>query len=354
MAKPGDTRPRRFQVINRAALKRLAILAIMLGTLIAWAWFTMIQMPGESYRGQLPPLTPREVALREALRRDVDVLASQIGPRNYEYYKNLTAAAGFLRSELTQAGYTVRSQSYQVEQQTYENLEVEILGRDRPDEIVVVGGHYDTAFTSPGANDNGTGASATLELARLFAGRQLGRTLRFVEFVNEEPPFFWTEAMGSLVYAKRCKARNEKIVAMLSLETMGYYSDEVGSQKYPPPLGSLYPLQGNFIGFVGNLASAPLVKEVVGLFRQYAQFPSEGGALPGELSGVGWSDQWAFWQQGYPGVMVTDTAPFRYPDYHTEGDTPDKVNFDRLARVVAGLEDVLKVLVRVTNSTRSP
>jgi hypothetical protein len=151
-----------------------------------------------------------------------------------------------------------------------------------------------------------------------------------------------------LVYAKRCKQRSENVVAMLSLETMGYYSDKIGSQRYPSPLlDSIYPLQGNFISFIGNIASSSLVKDVVASFRRHTQFPSEGAALPDFISGVGWSDHWSFWQQGYPGVMVTDTAPFRYPYYHTEDDTPDKVNYDHLARVVAGLERVIADLAGV-------
>ena len=328
----------RLQLVNRAALLRLTILAIIMGILITWGWFTMIQMPGESFRGELPPLTQKEVALKNALQRDVETLASEIGERNYLTYKNLTAAADFLKSSFAQARYQVQQQEYNIDNQIYYNFEVEISGTKRPEEIVIIGGHYDTVAGSPGANDNGTGAVATLELARLFAGKKPERTLRFVEFVNEEPPFFWTENMGSWVYAKRCKERKEKIVAMLSLETMGYYSDKIGSQNYPAPLNAFYPLQGNFIGFIGNINSGSLVREVIASFRRHTEFPSEGAALPGFISGVGWSDQWSFWQQGYPGVMVTDTAPFRYPHYHTEEDTPDKVNYEYLARVVAGLE----------------
>lgn len=235
----------------RAALLRVTVLSMILGVLISWAC-AMIQMPGKSFRGQLPPLTREEVALRDALKRDVEKLASEIGRRNYAYYNGLVAAADFLKTSLAQAGYQVQQQGYAIDNQTYYNIEVEIRGLDRADEIIVIGGHYDSVSTSPAANDNGTGAAATLELARLFAGKKPSRTLRFVEFVNEEPPFFCTENMGSLVYAKRCRERKEKVVAMLSLETMGYYSDEIGSQKYPPPLGLIYPLQGNFIGFIGN------------------------------------------------------------------------------------------------------
>lgn len=299
----------------------------------------MFQMPGESYRGELPPLTQKEVVLRDALQRDVEKLASEIGERNYLHYKELMAAADFLEASFAQAGYQVMRQGYTIDNQTYYNLEVEILGTQRADEIVIVGGHYDTVSGSPGANDNGTGAAATVELARLFAEKKPARTLRFVEFVNEEPPFFFSEGMGSLVYASRCKQRSEKVVAMLSLETIGYYSDKLGSQRYPiPQLSSIYPLQGNFISFIGNVSSGSLVRDAIASFRRHAKFPSEGTALPNDIIGVSWSDQWSFWQQGYPGVMVTDTAPFRYPYYHTANDTPDKINYDRLARVVAGLE----------------
>jgi Zn-dependent M28 family amino/carboxypeptidase len=304
-------------------------------------WGVMMKMPGKSHTGKLPPLTPIEMALRDALQQDVKVLAEDIGRRNYLHYSGLMAAADFLENQMVQAGYRVERQSYSIDQQTYDNLVVEIPGGDRADEIVVIGGHYDSVHLSPAANDNASGAAATLELAKRFADKHPARTLRFVQFVNEEPPFFWTEQMGSLVYAKRCKQRQENIVAMLSLETMGYYSDAVGSQKYPIPLGLIYPLQGNFISFIGNVASGALVRQAIASFRQHTQFPSEGAALPNALPGVGWSDHWAFWQQGYPAVMVTDTAPFRYPHYHTDADTPDKLDYDRLARVVFGLTRVI-------------
>jgi Zn-dependent M28 family amino/carboxypeptidase len=147
--------------------------------------------------------------------------------------------------------------------------------------------------------------------------------------------------MGSVVYAQRSQARQERIVAMLSLETMGYYADEPGTQVYPFPLNLVYPSQGNFIGFIGNLASGRLVRRAIRTFRRHARFPSEGAVLPAAVPGVGWSDQWAFWQQGYPGMMITDTAPYRYPYYHTPHDTPDKIDGARLARVVGGMEHVV-------------
>jgi len=335
--------------LSKSALSRLAVLGIILGIVIGWGWFAMIHMPGESYSGILPPLTQQQVALRDALQRDVEKLAVDIGERNYSYYQKLEASADFLEASFATSGYKVQRQEYKIGKMPFYNIEVEILGRDRPEEIVVIGAHYDSVVGSPGANDNGTGAAAVLALARAFAGKQTSRSLRFVEFVNEEPPFFQTPQMGSVVYANRSRDRNEKIVAMLSLETIGYYSDTPGSQLYPAPLNTIYPLTGNFIGFVGNTASGELVQDVVGSFRRHAKFPAEGAALPEYLTGVGWSDQWAFWQIGYPGVMVTDTAVFRYPYYHTQNDTPDKIDFDRTAQVVDGLEKVIANLVTYTN-----
>ncbi|MEP0855036.1 M28 family peptidase [Trichocoleus sp. DQ-U1] len=328
-------------LVNRGALTRLAIIGILLGIAIAWAWFTAIWMPGVSYQAALPPLTPQEETLRDALRQDVEKIAGELGEHSFSNYKNLEAAADFLEASLRSAGYKVQRQGYKIAENTYYNLEAEIVGTNRADEIVVIGGHYDSVFGSPGANDNGTGAAAVLELARTFAGKKTSRTLRFVEFVNEEPPFFQTPEMGSVVYAKRCRNAGENIVAMLSLETIGYYSDKPGTQKYPFPLSLFYPSQGNFIAFVSNPTSADLVRKAIASFRRHAKFPSEGAALPESIPGVGWSDQWSFWQQGYPGIIVTDTAPSRYPHYHTSQDTPDKIDYDRLARVVAGLEGVV-------------
>ena len=161
-------------------------------------------------------------------------------------------------------------------------------------------------------------------------------------FVNEEPPYFKTELMGSLVYARRLKQSGESVAGMISLETLGFYSDEEGSQRYPPPLGLLYPAKGDFVAFVGLTSSRSFVRKAVGSFRNVAPFPSVGGTAPGFIPGIDWSDHWSFEQVGMPAVMVTDTALFRYPHYHTPADAPDKVDYERLARVVSGLEQVIR------------
>jgi hypothetical protein len=147
--------------------------------------------------------------------------------------------------------------------------------------------------------------------------------------------------MGSWIYADQCGRRKENLVCVMSIETIGYYTDEPDSQRYPPPFGAMYPSVGNFIAVIGDVGSRKLVREVVDSFRRHAAFPSEGGAVPSAVPGAGWSDHWSFWQAGYPAVMITDTAPFRYPYYHKPEDLPDKLDFDRMSRVVAALEAVV-------------
>jgi hypothetical protein len=300
-------------------------------------------MPGASYAGPFAPLTAHERDLEGALQRDVAALAGH-GGRSLNRPETLAAAAGFVERALAGAGYTVARQRYEVRGRACDNLEVEVPGAALQDEIVVVGAHYDAVSDTTGADDNARGVAALLALARAFAGAHPARTLRFVAFANEEPPWFQTPEMGSVVYARRSHARGEHVAAMLSLETIGFYSDEPGSQKYPFPFGLFYPTTGDFIAFVGDTSSRALVRETVSSFRAAARFPSEGVAAPRFVPGAGWSDHWAFWQEGYPAVMVTDTALFRNPSYHRPEDTPDRLSYAPAARVVAGLERVVAEL----------
>jgi Peptidase family M28 len=317
-------------------------ITIVVAAVLTLLWWFGIRMPGKNI-SKAAPLSPDEVTLREELRADVQKLAGEIGERNMRHYPQLNAAADFIENSFSSAGLHPRRDSYELHGQACHNIEAEIPGTHP--EIILIGAHYDSVFGSPGANDNGSGVAATLALARRFAGRKPERTLRFVAFANEEPPYFLSGEMGSLVYAGRCKARGDKISAMISLETIGYFSDAPHSQAYPSPgLGIFYPKVGNFIGFVSNVHSRALLRRVIALFRRHAKIPSEGAALPAFIPGVSWSDQWSFWRNGYPGIMVTDTAPFRYPYYHSASDTPDKLDYDRFALVVSGMEKVIQGL----------
>ena len=278
------------------------------------------------------------------LRRDVTALCA-IGPRNTFLPKNLAAAASLVERELQAAGYTVERQRYRVEQDgaDADNLIAELKGSD---EIVVIGAHYDSVEGTVGADDNASGVAALLALARRFANTKPKRTLRFVAFANEEPPHFQTRDMGSWQYARRCHDRGEKVVAMLSLETIGYYRDEPGSQQYPAPLAAFYPDKASFIAFASNIGSRGLLKRCVDAFQAATRFPVESAAMPEAVTGISWSDQWSFWQFGYPAICVTDTALFRNPNYHTPHDRPETIDYERTAHVVEGLAGVVRELVR--------
>jgi Zn-dependent M28 family amino/carboxypeptidase len=298
----------------------------------------MTNMPGKSWSGVLPPLTMEQERLAKHLRKHIAVLSEEIGERNLWRNRTLDATADYIEKTLQAMGYTVSSQVYTVQGTSVRNLEAVHGGTSLAEEIVLIGAHYDTFSGSPGANDNASGVAALIEIARLLAAKTLARSVRFVAFVNEEAPFFYTWKMGSHRYARQAHEHGDNITAMLSLETIGYYSDADGSQQYPNPVYAwLYPNTGNFIGFVGNLASRKLVRQCLGSFRRHSAFPSEGIAAPGRMMGIHWSDHWSFWQEGYAAVMVTDTALFRYPHYHASTDLPGRIDYERLARVVEGL-----------------
>jgi Zn-dependent M28 family amino/carboxypeptidase len=282
--------------------------------------------------------------LHDNLKRHVATLSGRIGERNVWRPEAMAAAAAYIRMALEDAGYTVNVQPFASRSLTVNNIEAVLPGHGAADEIIVVGAHYDSVADCPGADDNTSGVAALLELARMLAGTTLSRSVRFVAFANEEAPFFYGDEMGSKLYAARAQAQGEHVEAMLSLETLGYYTDEPGTQKYPFPFSWFYPDTGNFVGFVGNLSSRPLVRQAVGAFRASTAFPSEGVAAPSGIEGIHWSDHWSFWQAGYPAIMVTDTAPFRYPHYHEASDTPAQLDYTGLARVTGGLAEVVRAL----------
>jgi peptidase M28-like protein len=305
-------------------------------------------VPGKSHSGPLPPLTEEERALAVALKRHIEAIATR--EHNVHRYDELEKSARYIEATLASYGYAVDGQKFVVDDRTVRNIDVVIEPHaDIADpEVIVVGAHYDSVVGSPGANDNGSGVAAVIELARLL--RDLTgiaeRRIRLVLFVNEEPPYFKTEDMGSLHYARALAERKEKVVAMYSLETIGFYTSAPGSQRYPAPFNLIFPDRGDFVAFVGTPFSRPLVWETIRSFRSHTPFPSIGGVAPNIVPGIDWSDHWAFGQFDFPAMMVTDTAPFRYPHYHQLTDTPDKIDVESLARVVKGMERVIRDAVR--------
>jgi len=323
----------------------LAVLSILV-VLVAFAVWFMTAMPGTRHRGPLQPLGVADQQLLANLKSHVAAVASE--EHNVGHPEALERSARYIEAALSGLGYAVSRQEFETQGVTVRNLEVRRAGPGAGKaRLIVIGAHYDSAQGAVGADDNGSGVAALLELARLLESVQPagGREMRLVFYVNEELPWFATEKMGSLVHASGLAREGREVVAMLSLETIGWYSDAPGSQRYPFPFNLLYPSTGDFIGFVANPRSRRLLHRVIGSFRRHAAFPSEGAVGLESIAGVSWSDQWAYWNFGWPAVMVTDTAPFRYPHYHTLRDTPDKLDYEGLARVVLGLEGVVRDLV---------
>jgi Zn-dependent M28 family amino/carboxypeptidase len=278
------------------------------------------------------------------LRQDVYRLAGDIGERNLYRYPQLVEAASLIEEWLYEAGYTPVRQEYEAGEKVFANIEAEVSGATAPSEIVIVGAHYDTHRDSPGANDNGSGIAALHALARAFRREPVGRTLRFVAFANEEKPFLRTRDMGSYRYAERCREQGENVVAMVCLETIACRFEQPGTQRLSL-FGLLAPTRGNFIALVGNRHSRPLLAAAAESFERQVSVPCETFTLPTHFPAAWSSDHWSFWKHGYPAIMVTDTAPLRYPHYHKPSDTVEQLDYDFLAEVTEGVRGIVAYLV---------
>ena len=325
----------------------------LLGVLSLFAYRVMIDVkpslsrttPGSNPRSEIEALQPRLMA-------HVGVLAETIGERHLGRPQALHAAADYVRRTWSHQGLAVAEERFEVGGRSVVNLVVEQAGSAKPEEIVVVGAHYDTAPGTPGANDNGTGVALLLETARALRGEIFQRTVRYVAFVNEEPPYYFTERMGSRVHARGARQRKERIVAMVSLETLGYYAAAAGTQRYPFPFGLFYPRTGNFLAVVGNLQSRGLVVDFLRHFMTATDFPVEGASTFEWIPGINWSDHWSFWKEGYPALMLTDTAPFRYPHYHGAYDLPERVVAPEFARAAHGIIAAVRGLASTPKESR--
>ncbi len=331
----------------RCSFPRSTLAAVALLVLAITLFSCGALLPIDLGRGPTPhPL--QSLQLDDQLRADVTTLATGIGPRNTAHPAALLLAESFVAASLAKAGYQPKWQTFDAGGPMVSNIIAELPGSDMKDEIVIVGAHYDSVtykqVNTPGADDNASGVAATLALARALACEHPPRTVRFVFFTNEEPPHFWTDTMGSLVYAREAKARDENIVAMLSLECVGFFRSAEHTQDYPPLIGLAYPSTGDFIAFVSFASDEHLVRRCTDTFLSASSLPATGAALPTLIPRIGSSDHWSFWKQGYPSLMVTDTAIHRNKNYHKDSDTPETLDFESMAKVVVGLEAVVRDL----------
>ncbi len=318
------------------------LIAGLLKAVLTPVFRSIVHMPGRTHTGPLPALIDDERQLASRLRQHILHLSQTIPDRSLQCPAGLEAAASYIEAELASIGYQPKNQDFMLEAHKLRNVEAILPGTKYPEKILVLGAHYDTVPGTPGADDNASGIAAMLELARYFRDKPQPITLRFVAFSNEETYHYST--MGSYAYAQRSRQNGENIVGMFSLEMLGSFSDEEGSQNYPFPFSLFYPRKGNFLAFVGNTASKKFLGRSIGAFRKECKFPSYGLAAPSWVSDASRSDHLPFWQFDYPAVMLTDTSNFRYQHYHHDDDTVDKLDLESMARVVAGVSRMVKVL----------
>ncbi len=288
--------------------------------------------------------TYRMEQVESRFRETVFYLSEEIGERSYLEVGKLGLAAEFIEKKFGSFGCTAEKQAVSYRKNTYYNIWTEVKGTAAPaDGIIIIGAHYDSAVGTPGADDNASGVAGMLELARLSARNPLKRTVRFVAFTLEEFPAFMTRYMGSYLYAKGLKDEGVKVHGMISLEMLGYFCSYDGCQIYPASLFSLfYPKRGDFISFVGNLSSRAFTSEVERAFREVSPFPIESLSAPAFIPGVDFSDHRNFWKFGYPAFMITDTAFYRNPNYHSPGDTAETLDYQKSAELITGLYKALK------------
>ena len=268
------------------------------------------------------------------LKESVSVLSEELVPRDYQHVENLNAAAAYIHSRFAQTSGRLSEQTYTVSATEYRNV---ILQLGPPtDERIVVGAHYDAYGDLPGADDNASGVAGLMELARLLDGADLQLTVELVAYTLEEPPFFRTENMGSAVHARHLSEQGIEVRAMIALEMIGYFSDGPASQLFPLSILKLfYPTEGNWIGVVGDMGSGGYVRQVKAAMKGATELSVYSiNAPPKWVAGIDWSDHLNYRDQGYPGVMITDTAYLRNRNYHTENDTADQLDYERMAMVV--------------------
>ncbi len=284
------------------------------------------------------------------LRRHVDRLAGLIGVRTLKKPKTIEATIGYIEGQWTEMGYSKNRECYDALGDEATNLIVERKGAKRAGEIVLLGAHYDTVFTTPGADDNASAVAVLLEVSRLLREHIGRRTVRYVAFACEEPPYFNLDSMGSQHHARESRRRGDNIVGMLCLEMVGYYSLEKGSQKIPPAIPKwmrrFFPQRGDFLAAVGNMPSWKLCWQFRrGFKRGTRRMPLFSICLPEKINEIRLSDNSSFWDQGYPALMLTDTSFLRNPNYHQATDTPDTLDYPRMTEVTLGVTAAMRRLL---------
>jgi Zn-dependent M28 family amino/carboxypeptidase len=261
----------------------------------------------------------------------VEALATIDPPRSAAHPESLERAARFIAAQLTAAGLKPELQPFRVGSNQYFNVSALVGSGNR--KRIVVGAHYDVYGENPGADDNASGIAALLQIASKVASQSLPLDVELVAFALEEPPYFGSENMGSVHHARALARSGTQVAVMFSLEMLGYYSDEPGSQKYPQPhLANYFSTTGNYIAVLGLSDDAQLLEQIRKAMSAATDLKAFTLSGPPDFPGISQSDHFNYWRQGFPAVLVTDTANFRNPHYHQDSDKPETLDYVRLQK----------------------
>jgi len=317
---------------------------VLVGLFIVFAAFAggvfiLAKGPVVLFVPDAPP--PRPVSA-ERLRADVERLCGELSPRLYNPPEHLDRVASWIEGQFRDAGLAVDEHTYRLREGEYRNVLGMRKGSDPSLGAVIVGAHYDAYMGLPGADDNASGVAVLLELARTLPPETPARTQIFAAFTNEEPPFFGGDDMGSARYARSLAEASTRVDLMIALDLVGTFDDRPGSQGYPLSwMQWLYPSRGDFIAIVGDTGAGPAIRRVKRGMLSARSIPVQSFRAPSAIGGVDWSDHLSFRRLGMPAVMVTDTAFLRMPHYHRTSDTPEKLDYPRMAGVTQALHAVL-------------
>lgn len=325
-------------------LKPYLIALLLVGAGVPAAVIGLVTQP---FVTPIPSQSPEVSAAR--LQAHVKHLSVDLYPRSHDQFKNLEAAGQYVFDEFVAMGATVSVQAVKVEGTTYKN----IVARFGPDTgaVLVIGAHYDSHGDAnegakhprghtpdthtPGADDNASGVAGLIELGRLLREHPPRQPVELVAYTLEEPPHFRTADMGSVRHARSLAAAGREVRLMLSLEMIGDFSDQPGSQSLPVPgMTLLYPDQGNFIALVGRLGDFSAMRRVKAQMAGVTPLPVHSINAPSLIQGIDFSDHRSYWAEGYPALMVTDTSFYRNTRYHQAGDTHERLDYRRMAQVV--------------------
>ena len=303
----------------------LTLAVVLIGAVVGG--IAIVIQPVKVIASQPPQVDPKR------LEAHVKHLTVDLYPRSYDQLHNIDLAAQYIFNELEAAGGSVTVQDVSAPEAPYKNIVARFGPPSGP--VVVIGAHYDTHGDTPGADDNASGIAGLLELARLLGRTTQARPIELVAYALEEPPYFRTEHMGSAWHARSLRAANQEVAFMLSLEMIGFFSDEPGSQNYPvPAMSLLYSDRGDFIALIGKLSDFGPMRRIKALMTGATNLPVYSLNAPPRLQGVDYSDHLNYWHEGFPAFMVTDTAFFRNKNYHLASDTYETLDYGRMAKVV--------------------